>query len=80
MLQYRLAPSDIKLPLPAPVALDIMLAANTLRHSLTWSPASLPLLERFRACVAVCVNYTFFCRAETGSRCLTCDVSVDRPS
>jgi hypothetical protein len=60
MLQYRLVPSDTRLPLPAPVALDILLAANTLRDILTWSPASLPLLVRFRACLAVCVNYTFF--------------------
>jgi hypothetical protein len=35
MLLYRLVTSDTRLPLPAPVALDIMLAANTLRDSLT---------------------------------------------
>jgi hypothetical protein len=33
------------------------------------------LLER-----SVCVNYTFSCRAETGARCLTGDLTVDRPS
>jgi hypothetical protein len=77
MLQYRVVPSDTRLPLPGPVAIDIMMAVNTLRDSFTWSPASLPLVERFRACLAVCVNYTFFCRVETGSRCLTCDLSVD---
>jgi hypothetical protein len=37
------------------------------------------LLERFRACLAVCVNYTFFCRAKTGARCQTGDLIVDRP-
>jgi hypothetical protein len=80
MVQHRLVPADTRLPLPAPVALDISTAANTLRDRLTWSPAHLPLLEFFRACLAVCVNYTFFCRAETGARCLTGDISVDRPS
>jgi hypothetical protein len=80
MLQSRIVPSDTRLPLPAPVALDIMLAASTLRDSLTWSPASLPLLERFRACLAVCVNCTFLYRAETGSRCLTVDLGVNIPS
>jgi hypothetical protein len=30
--------------------------------------------------LAVCVNYSFFCRAETGARCLTADLLVDIPS
>jgi hypothetical protein len=69
MLQRRLVQADARLPLPAPVALNILLAANTLRDSLTWTPAALPLLERFRACLAICVNYIFFSREETGARC-----------
>jgi hypothetical protein len=80
MLQHRLVPAETRLPLPVPVALDILLAANTLRDSLTWSPATRSLLEHFRACLAVCVNYTFFCRAETGARCQTGDLTVDKPS
>jgi hypothetical protein len=28
----------------------------------------------------VCVNYTFFCRVETGARCQTGDLTVERPS
>jgi hypothetical protein len=80
MLQHRLVPADTRLPLPALVALGILMAANTLRDSLMWSPASLIPIGRFRACLAVCVNYTFFCRAETSSRCLTFDLSVDKPS
>jgi hypothetical protein len=28
----------------------------------------------------VCVTYTFFCRSETDVRCLTGDLTVDRPS
>jgi hypothetical protein len=50
MLQRRLVPADSRLPLPAPVALNILLAANTLRDNLTWTPATRPLHERFRAC------------------------------
>jgi hypothetical protein len=67
-------------PLPAPITLNILLAANTSRDDLTCPPATLPMLERFRACLAVCVNYIFFCRAETGARCHTCDLTADRPS
>jgi hypothetical protein len=51
------------------------MAANTLRDRLTWTPAALPLLERFRASLAICVNYIFFCRAETGARCQTGDLT-----
>jgi hypothetical protein len=80
MLQHRLVPADTRLLLPASVALDILQAANTLRDGLKWSPATRPLLERFRACLAVCVNYTFFCRVETGARCQTGDLIVDRAS
>jgi hypothetical protein len=64
----------------APVALDILLAADTLRRTLPWTHAALPQLQRFRACLAICVNYTFFCCAETGARCQTRDLFVDRPS
>jgi hypothetical protein len=80
MLQRRLVPADSRLPLPSPVAHNILLAADTLRNSLTWTLAALPLLERFRAWLAICVNYIFFCRAETGARCQTGDLTVDRPS
>jgi hypothetical protein len=80
MLQHRIVPNDTRLPLPALVALDILVAAQALRDTLTWCPANLPILTRFRASLAVCVNYTVFCRANTGARCLTGDMCVDRPS
>jgi hypothetical protein len=78
MLQRRLVPADSRLPVPALVVLNILLAANSLRDSLTWTPAAFLVLMRFRACLAVCVNYIFFCRAETGARCQTGDIAVDR--
>jgi hypothetical protein len=80
MLQHRIVPTASRLPLPAPVALDILQAAATLRDTLTLTNATLPQLQRFRACVVVCVNYTFFCRAKTGARCQTGNLIVDRPS
>jgi hypothetical protein len=80
MLQKRLVPSASQLPLPAFVALDILLAAATLRNTLTWAPTTLPQLKIFRACLADCVNYNFFCRAKTGARCHTGDLLVDKPS
>jgi hypothetical protein len=80
MLQQRLVPSDTILSLPAPAVLNILMAAHKLRDTLTWSPSTLPLIERFCAFLAVGINNTFFCRAETGTRCLTSDLSIDRPS
>jgi hypothetical protein len=77
MLQHRLNPTASRLPLPASVALDILKAAAALRDTLTWNHATLPQLQRFRACLVVCVNYIFFCRAETGARCHTGDLIVD---
>jgi hypothetical protein len=74
MPQRRLVPADTRLLFPAPVALD------TLRDNLAWSPTAMPLLQRFRACLAVCVNYASFCRAETGAICMSRDLTVDRPS
>jgi hypothetical protein len=80
MLQRRLVQADSRLPLPAPVALNILLAANALRDTLTWTPATRPLLENFRACLAICVNYIFSAAQKTGARCQTGDLTVDRPS
>jgi hypothetical protein len=69
MLQQRLLPTTARLPLPAQVALDILHAANALHRTFAWTPASLPQMQSFKACLTVCVNYMFFCRAETGARC-----------
>jgi hypothetical protein len=50
MLQHRLLPTAARLPLPAPVALDILHGADALRGTFAWTPAALPQLQRFRAC------------------------------
>ena len=69
MIQHRILPTASRLPLSAPVALDILKAADALRGTFTWTHAALPQLQRFRACLAIYINYSFFCRAETGARC-----------
>jgi hypothetical protein len=58
--QQPLVMSDTRLRIMATIALKIRLAAQKLRNNLTWTPTFLPLLECFRALLAVCVNYTFF--------------------
>jgi hypothetical protein len=54
-----------------------MEVAAALRDTLAWTIVALPQLQRFRACLAVCANYIFICRAETGARCHTGDLIVD---
>jgi hypothetical protein len=49
MLQERLVPSASRLPLPAPVALNILLAAATLSTTLTRTPASLTPTQNFQS-------------------------------
>jgi hypothetical protein len=61
----------------APLVGALLDAAAQLRKHITWTPPSRHLLAKFRAILAVCTNYAFFCRAETGVRCLTHDLTVD---
>jgi hypothetical protein len=49
MLQHHLLPTAARLPLPAPVALDILRAADALHGTFAWTLAALPLLQRFIA-------------------------------
>ena len=60
MIQHRILPTASRLPLSAPVALDILKAADALRGTFTWTHAALPQLQRFRACLAIYINYSFF--------------------
>jgi hypothetical protein len=80
MQQERLQAADSRLPLPAPPALSLPNAAAELPTHLTWTPPSRHLIARFRALLAVCTNYAFFCRAKSCVRCLTQDLAVERPS
>jgi hypothetical protein len=73
MKQQRLLVANSTIP--------VLLEATThLREHLTWTPPTRHAIARFRATLAVCTNYAFFCKARTGVRYLTHDVIVDRPS
>jgi hypothetical protein len=80
MEQERLLAADSRLPLPAPLAFALLDAAAQIREHLTWMPPSQHLTAKLRALLAVCTNYAFLCRAGYGVRCLTQDLTVDRPS
>jgi hypothetical protein len=80
MQQQRILAANSRLPLLAPLALALLDAATHLRKHLTWTPPSRHVIARFRVTLAVSTNYAFFYRAESGVRCLTHDMTVDRPS
>jgi hypothetical protein len=66
--------------LPTPLAMSILHAANKLRNTFKRTIASQALLALFRASLPECVKIAFFCRFETGVRCQTGDLAVDRSS
>lgn len=76
--QFDLVPSDIRVPLPAPVALAILERGEHLVSRVAWTAtdpsADLLLL---RACVAVIIAYVFFNRGECGALTLTDDLLVN---
>jgi hypothetical protein len=74
--QEDLAPLPQRLPLPAPVALEILQLAERLQLTAVyhWTNPDLPLL---RAAVATLTAYTFFNRGECGACALRGDIVVD---
>jgi hypothetical protein len=74
--QEDLAPLPQRLPLPAPVALEILELAESLQLSVQfhWSDPDLDLL---RAAVATITAYMFFNRGECGACALHGDIVVD---
>jgi hypothetical protein len=80
MKQQRLLATDPCLPLPSSLALAMLNAAARLREQLTWTTPTRHNIVTFRAIMAVCTKYAFFCRAESGVRCRTRVLTVDRPS
>jgi hypothetical protein len=80
MPHERLLATDSHLPLLAPVASALLNAAAKIREQLTWTPSSRHLISRFLALLAMCTNYAFFCIRKSRVRCVTQDLTVDRPS
>jgi hypothetical protein len=74
--QVSLQPTAPRLPLPAPVALDILAQAERLLPALRWTFPPDPTLLTFRALVVVLINYTFFCRGECGVSMRSTDLAV----
>jgi hypothetical protein len=56
----------------------MLLFAHRHYRALTRQPDNLAQIKTFRAILAVCTNYCYFCRAETGVRCHMDDIAVDR--
>lgn len=74
--QVPLSPAPARIPLPAPVALDILVEAESVLSTTSWFSPQDPAVRRARALVAVLVNYIFFCRGECGVSLRSSDISV----
>jgi hypothetical protein len=71
MRQQRILASGARLPLPAPLVLTLLHYVGNQHHTLIWTPTTRHDIVTFGAALAICVNYAFFCRAESGARCQT---------
>jgi hypothetical protein len=79
MQQQPIADPDIRVPIPASIVQQLLILAHRHYRALTWQPDNLLEIKTFRAILAVCTNYCYFCRVETGVRCHTDEISaVDR--
>jgi hypothetical protein len=78
MQQQPITDPDIRVPNHAPVVQQMLLFAHRHYRALTWQPDNLVHIKTFRAILAVCTNYCYFCRTETGVRCHMDDIAVDR--
>jgi hypothetical protein len=78
MQQQPITDPDIRVPIPAPIVQHMLLFAHRHYRALIWQPDNLVHIKTFRAILAVCTNYCYFCLAETGVRCHMADIAVDR--
>jgi hypothetical protein len=78
MQQPPITDPDIRVPISAPIVQHMLLFAHRHYRALTWQPDNLVQIKTFRAILAVCTNYCYFRRAETGVRCHMDDIAVDR--
>jgi hypothetical protein len=60
--------------------MSILEATDNLRNTVNDSTTPIAVLALFQASLAMCVNYAFFCRVETGLRYHTGDLTIHRPS
>jgi hypothetical protein len=78
MHQQPITDPDIHVLIPAPIVQQMVLFAHRHYRALTWQPDNLVHIMTFRAILAICNNYCYFCRAETGVRCHMDDNAVDK--
>ena len=74
--QEDMAPLPQRLPLPAPVALQILELAEGLQLAVEFHTRD-PDLPLLRAAVAIITSYTFFNRGECGANALRGDIVVE---
>lgn len=76
--QVDLEPRDVRVPLPAPVALDILALGEALSTRVHWDTSD-NMDDRLllRACCASVLAYLFFNRGECGAKLLREDLVVD---
>ena len=74
--QVAISPAPARIPLPAPVALDILLQAEAVLPTTSWFSPHDPQVLLARSLVAVIINYVYFCRGECGVSMRSTDISV----
>jgi hypothetical protein len=78
MQQQPITNPNICVPILAPIVQQMLRFAHRHYLPLTWQPDTLVHIKTFRAILAVCTIYCYFCRAETGVRCHMDDIAVDK--
>ena len=74
--QQDLAPTPERVPIPAPVALSILILAEKLLVMVQWDHSD-QRLSLLRACIVSVASYMFFNRGECSSTALSSDLKVD---
>ncbi len=72
-----LAPTPERLPLPTPVALVILVKAETLLKVVHWDCLTADNNTLLRACIAPIASFVFFCRGECRACARNEDLVVD---
>jgi hypothetical protein len=71
MQQRPITDPDIRVPTPTPIVQQMLQFANRRYSALPWQPDTFVHIKTFRAIFAVCTNYCYFHRTETGVHCHT---------
>jgi hypothetical protein len=72
MQQQPITDPDIRVPVPTPIAQEMLLFALRYYRALTWQPDNLVKIKTFRAILAFNTNYCYFRRAGTAPTTPSC--------